>query len=98
MTLNKVGMIIIYFICTGSIPDSLSQLLALQTINLNENSLSGRVPSSIGNLTSLTELLLRANDLTGPMPDLSRLGSLRYLWLQTNSLTGLLDNYLLIFT
>ncbi|KAJ9178221.1 hypothetical protein P3X46_010121 [Hevea brasiliensis] len=51
----------------GPLPD-LSQMQALETINLSDNSLSGPVPDFLGNLPSLRLLDLRDNGFSGEIP------------------------------
>eukprot|EP00250_Pteridium_aquilinum_P007831 c17473_g1_i1 orf=641-3208(+) len=52
----------------GSIPPILSDLSALQALDLSNNSLSGGIPPSIANLSSLTVLDLSYNPLIGWLP------------------------------
>ncbi|KAI9390007.1 hypothetical protein POPTR_008G125600v4 [Populus trichocarpa] len=52
---------------------------------LNRNALSGEVLKNLNNLTNLNELNLANNKLTGPLPDLTKMDSLRYVDLSNNS-------------
>jgi Leucine-rich repeat (LRR) protein len=64
--------------CPGfSISDSIQNLTALTTLELDQNSLSGPLPHSIGKLVALETLALNNNFFTGPLP--SSLGSLTNL-------------------
>ncbi|KAI3524375.1 hypothetical protein L1887_03029 [Cichorium endivia] len=61
----------------------------LETLNLNENRLSGEIPTSLVRLTALRELDLGWNELTGIIPEaLGNLTSLQELDLSSNKLTG----------
>ncbi|CAI7801497.1 unnamed protein product [Closterium sp. NIES-53] len=74
---------------TGSIPDSISALTALELLSLGGNSLTGSIPDSIFALTALKSLDLSSNSLTGSIPDsITALRALGYLNLRKNNLTG----------
>ena len=74
---------------SGTIPDSLAELLQLQTIDLSINGLYGAIPDSLGNLSQLTELDLTGNQLSGNIPGtLGNLSRLQGLALFDNQLTG----------
>ncbi|CAI7909783.1 unnamed protein product [Closterium sp. NIES-54] len=53
----------------GSIPDSISALVALTDLYLSGNSLTGSIPDSISALTNLKDLSLHSNSLNGSIPD-----------------------------
>ncbi|GJM88517.1 hypothetical protein PR202_ga04589 [Eleusine coracana subsp. coracana] len=53
---------------TGTIPEELGNLRALNLLNLSWNSLSEMIPSSLASLTSLQTLDLSNNELTGEIP------------------------------
>ncbi|KAI3456239.1 hypothetical protein Pfo_012902 [Paulownia fortunei] len=73
----------------GFIPNDISQLRHLQSINLSGNSISGVIPSSLGTITSLEILDLSFNFFNGSIPEsLGQLTSLRILDLNGNSLSG----------
>ncbi|KAM5585414.1 hypothetical protein ABKV19_004688 [Rosa sericea] len=73
----------------GVIPEGISSLIALGTLNLSRNQLSGNIPSKIGNLRWLETLDLSHNHLSGQIPQsLSSLTSLSHLNLSYNSLAG----------
>ncbi|CAI7896242.1 unnamed protein product [Closterium sp. NIES-53] len=73
----------------GSIPDSISALVALTDLYLSGNSLTGSIPDSISALTNLKDLSLHSNSLNGSIPDsISALTALTGLDLHSNSLNG----------
>ena len=77
---------------TGSIPDTIGQLINLQVLYLFNNQLTGSIPDTIGQLINLQQLYLYNNQLTGSIPDLSGLKSLGSLTLGDNQLTGSIPN------
>ncbi|KAL3643455.1 Receptor-like protein 4 [Castilleja foliolosa] len=73
----------------GFLPDDISKLSHLQTINLSGNSISGVIPSSLGNITRLEILDLSYNSFNGSIPEsIRQLTLLRILDLNGNSLSG----------
>ncbi|KAH1091120.1 hypothetical protein J1N35_018377 [Gossypium stocksii] len=73
----------------GSLPNEISKLHHLQSINLSGNSIHGAIPSSLGTVTSLEILDLSYNFLNGSIPEsLGKLTALRRLNLNGNSLSG----------
>ncbi|BBG98179.1 disease resistance family protein / LRR family protein [Prunus dulcis] len=56
------------FILMGDIPEELTSLLRLRTLNLSENLLTGRIPSNIGNMTRVESLDFSMNQLDGEIP------------------------------
>ncbi|KAA3455649.1 putative LRR receptor-like serine/threonine-protein kinase [Gossypium australe] len=73
----------------GSLPNEISKLHHLQSINLSGNSIHGAIPSSLGAVTSLEILDLSYNFLNGSIPEsLGKLTALRRLNLNGNSLSG----------
>ena len=83
LRLEKVGLF-------GSIPASLGDLQALESLNLAGNRLTGEIPAELGQLDKLQEFNLSENPmLTGGIPpELGELTNLRILNLRTNPLTG----------
>ncbi|KAM5552443.1 hypothetical protein ABKV19_027004 [Rosa sericea] len=73
----------------GEIPEEISSLVRLATLNLSINQLSGNIPSRIGNLHLLETLDLSQNQLSGQIPQsLASLTFLSHLNLSCNNLTG----------
>jgi Leucine-rich repeat (LRR) protein len=80
----------------GRIPDDLSLLTELITIDLTSNALEGTIPPSWGDqLTLLRRLNLRDNHLTGTIPSsLGALTGLTALALSSNKLNGTIPSSL----
>ncbi|MCO5566906.1 hypothetical protein L7F22_020589 [Adiantum nelumboides] len=74
----------------GTLPDELGALAALQTLDISSNRLHGPITKTFENATALVYLNLEANfALSGPLPaGLCRNPTLRYLYLDKNSLSG----------
>lgn len=73
----------------GFLPNDMSRLRHLQSINLSGNSIHGTIPSSLGTVSSLEILDLSYNFFNGTIPEsLGQLTSLRRLNLNSNSLSG----------
>ncbi|KAL6567391.1 hypothetical protein OROGR_001059 [Orobanche gracilis] len=83
------GLVLDNQVLRGVLPDDISQLRHLQSINLSGNGISGVIPSSLGNITRLEILDMSYNDFNGSIPEsIGRLTSLRILDLNGNSLSG----------
>lgn len=73
----------------GSIPSSISELKALELLDLGDGSISGEIPSEIGELTELRVLRLANNMFSGRIPDsLGNLKQLTKIDLSKNKLGG----------
>ncbi|XP_075496410.1 LOW QUALITY PROTEIN: receptor-like protein 4 [Primulina tabacum] len=73
----------------GILPNDISRLRHLQSINLSGNSISGFIPSSLGTISSMEILDLSFNFFNGSIPEsLGQLTSLQRLNLNSNSLKG----------
>lgn len=73
----------------GFLPNEISRLRHLQSINLSGNSIHGPIPPALGTVTSLETLDLSYNFFNGSIPEsLGQLTSLRTLNLNGNSLSG----------
>lgn len=74
---------------TGSIPEGLSGLERLSTLDLYYNNLTGSIPAEIGSISNLHLIYLNDNEFSGSIPpELSNLINLEYLELSKNQLTG----------
>jgi Leucine-rich repeat (LRR) protein len=74
---------------TGTIPDSLGLLTALQSLDFSKDKLSGPIPSAIGRLQALKSLNLSANSFSGSLPDsIGMLTNLGILNIHNAKLTG----------
>lgn len=54
---------------TGPIPKAIGELVYLEQLDLNNNSLVDPIPVEIGNLVRLQQLILNRNLFTSPPPD-----------------------------
>ncbi|XP_074565406.1 receptor-like protein 4 [Curcuma longa] len=73
----------------GFLPNDISKLRHLQSINLSNNNLYGAIPSSIGTIAGLQTLDLSYNQLNASIPEtLGQLMSLQILNLNGNHLSG----------
>lgn len=73
----------------GFLPDGISKLHHLQSLNLSGNNIHGTIPYSLGTITSLEVLDLSLNSFNGSIPEsLGQLTSLQRLNLNSNSLSG----------
>ncbi|KAK9150205.1 hypothetical protein Syun_008514 [Stephania yunnanensis] len=73
----------------GSLPNDMSKLHHLQSLNLSGNSIQGPIPSTLGTITSLETLDLSFNMFNGSIPEtIGQLTSLRTLNLNSNLLSG----------
>ena len=74
---------------TGSIPEGLSGLERLRSLDLYDNNLTGSIPADLGNIINLYLIYLNDNELSGSIPpELGNLSNLEYLELSVNQLTG----------
>ncbi|XP_031090895.1 receptor-like protein EIX1 [Ipomoea triloba] len=74
---------------TGQIPEGLTSLYELVSLNLSRNHFSGNIPEKIGQLTQLNSLDLSNNHLSGRIPiSLANISFLEYLDLSNNELCG----------
>ncbi|KAH7520925.1 hypothetical protein FEM48_Zijuj08G0197400 [Ziziphus jujuba var. spinosa] len=73
----------------GTIPEELTNLIALHGLNLSNNHLQGHIPNTTGALNSLESLDFSRNQLSGSIPgSIAFLTSLSHLNLSYNMLSG----------
>ncbi len=86
---NVVELALPDFRMKGMLPQSISNLTYLTSLDLASNSLYGPIPTTISKLTALTNLQLTSNNFNGSIPSsLSKLIKLRTLNLAQNHLQG----------
>ena len=74
---------------TGTIPESIGNLVNLQGIFMRSNKLTGEIPATIGNLTMLHSIWLDNNALSGSIPEsICNLKELAVIYLDINKLSG----------
>ncbi|GMP54759.1 hypothetical protein CsSME_00019819 [Camellia sinensis var. sinensis] len=74
---------------SGQLPESISNLKALNILYLFNCNLSGSIPASVWNLTKITDLDFSSNSFSGQIPSsISNLAKLRGLYLYVNNLNG----------
>ncbi len=75
---------------TGNIPAQISDLTALERLDLVDNQIGGAIPASIGNLTNLYYLNLAWNNFSDASfpPEMSNLTNLLYLYLSSCNLSA----------
>ena len=54
---------------TGTIPDCLSKLRAMEDFSVKDNQMSGTIPTELGDLLNLQTIHLAGNNFTDKMPD-----------------------------
>ncbi|CAL4979957.1 unnamed protein product [Urochloa decumbens] len=78
---------------TGNVPATLSNLSALNMLDLSYNQLSNTIPESIMVLKNLRMLDFSMNNMSGPVPtQIATLSSLERLFLHDNKFSGILPN------
>ncbi|MCD6091458.1 MAG: hypothetical protein J7J72_08160, partial [Bacteroidales bacterium] len=74
---------------SGTLPASVGDLTALQTLNLSNNKLTGLIPIEVWDLTNLIELDLSRNTFSGNIPSaIENLNLLEILFLHSNNFDG----------
>ena len=79
----------------GVIPASIKDCEFLRRVCLHDNDLLGPIPAGLSELTGVTWINLSNNQLRGTIPHLGNLEHLKVLNLESNYLTGKLENWLL---
>lgn len=79
----------------GKIPNSITELENLVSLNLSSNQLNGELPTSIGDLIELKNLSISSNSISGSIPEsLVSIPSLVYLDLSSNQLNGTIPRFI----
>ncbi|KAL2892802.1 Receptor-like protein 35 [Bienertia sinuspersici] len=74
---------------SGSLPETISNLIRLRRLSLSKNAFSDSIPTSIGSLPYLEELYLDDNQLSGSIPSsLNKLSHIKDIQIQQNKLSG----------
>ncbi|XP_028111088.1 receptor-like protein 6 [Camellia sinensis] len=74
---------------SGQLPESISNLKALNRLYLISNNFSGSIPASFGNLTQINDLGFWSNKFSGQIPSsISNLAKLPFLDLSRNNFNG----------
>lgn len=77
---------------SGTIPSELSRLEDLKELQLNNNRLSGAMPTELQNLPILERLSVSSqtseNKISGPLLSFSSVGTLRFLNMSSNAISG----------
>ncbi|GAB2293457.1 hypothetical protein Dimus_027657 [Dionaea muscipula] len=77
----------------GTIPESVGNLVGLQTLNLSYNNFIGAIPRSIASLSNIEVMDLSHNMLSGEIPQqLARLTMLAMFNVSYNNLTGMIPH------
>ncbi|CAA7060344.1 unnamed protein product [Microthlaspi erraticum] len=85
---HVIAMVLTSQNLTGIIPPEFSELRYLKSLTLSRNCLTGSIPKEWASM-GLEGLSLLGNRLSGPFPEvLTRVTSLRILYLSSNSFTG----------
>ena len=91
--LEYLSSVSIHGLLEGPIPESLTQLVALSSLDLSRNKLTGKLSTTVPLLRNLRYLKLAANKLTGTIPD--NMPLLSTLDLHNNQLSGVFSTQLL---
>jgi Leucine-rich repeat (LRR) protein len=74
--------------CRGSVPSTLSSLVKLQWLLLDNNQLTGALPAFLGDLPALKQAQLQHNSFSGPVPAQWCSGQATYHVAHNNLLCG----------
>jgi hypothetical protein len=89
---NVIGITLPGNNLVGTLPSTLKNLTALQTLIINDNKIGGSIPSLTG-MTALQTFHLYGNQLSGALPSLSGLVALQSFNVSNNQLTGSISTY-----
>lgn len=91
-SLNKLVVLrLAYCTFTGKIATEVGNLVDLKILSFESNKFSGMIPTQLCSLTKLETFSIFNNSINGMIPDCigSSLSQLKYLYLNSNRLTGL---------
>ena len=75
----------------GPIPTEIGNLVSLETLNLESNSLTGQLPREISSLKNVKSLSVASNSISGLLPStIGDLSSIEQIDLSSNSFTGVI--------
>lgn len=77
---------------TGSLSNAIADLASLEKINLFNHGMSGTIPDVMNMISDLRYIDLSNGTFSGPIPDFAGLDELEIIYLENNSLTGLLPS------
>lgn len=89
---NVIGITLPDNNLVGTLPSTLKNLPALQTLIINDNKIGGSIPLLTG-MTALQTFHLYGNQLSGALPSLSGLVALQSFNVNSNQLTGSIATY-----
>ncbi|KAK0571205.1 hypothetical protein LWI29_012472 [Acer saccharum] len=72
----------------GEIPETISNMVALECLEISRNTLTGKIPSSLFMLKNMSELYLFKNNFSGEIPQVVESLNLSVIDLSENNLTG----------
>lgn len=75
---------------TGTLPEEFSRLVHLRHLTLSFNQFHGTLPQYLNNFLLLREIWAHDNDFTGPIPSFNQAPDIHKIYLNDNSLTGLI--------
>ncbi len=75
---------------TGTLPQGFSRLVHLRHLTLSYNQLHGSLPQYLDDLVLLREIWAHDNDFTGPIPSFSQAPDIHKIYLNDNSLSGVI--------
>ncbi|XP_058216921.1 receptor-like protein 34 [Rhododendron vialii] len=82
------NLVLHYTSFSGNLPESIGNLMELQTIDIFGCHFSGPIPNSLANLSQLVSLSFGSNNFAGPIPSFQRSKDLTDINLYQNALTG----------
>lgn len=72
----------------GTLPEDLSRLVNMETLELSSNRFTGSIPSWLSKIPSLSTFLVDDNELTGEIPDFEGFERITFLNISNNNFAG----------